>query len=190
MAEFTASVAASEDDAQESAGTMALSASVLNANATTQSSGMRFTDVTIPPGSAITAATLDLYLVTGSYDDPDVTIRGEDTDDAAAFSETDDDITGRDTTAASVTWTASNVGTGTRTTPDFAAVVQEIVDRPGWASGNALVVLIAGNSSSSALRWASFDSANPPAELNVTYTPPGGVAAKAMHLRRGLGAGG
>ena len=44
------------------------------------------------------------------------------------------------------------VGTGTvvgeagadQRTPDLSAVVQEVVDRPGWARGNALVVLVSG----------------------------------------------
>jgi hypothetical protein len=30
-------------------------------------------------------------------------------------------------------------------TPDLSPVIQEIVDRPGWSSGNALAIIITGS---------------------------------------------
>ena len=51
MTTFTASVAASSDDAQESGGTVLIDGTNLNANAATQISAVRFQNVTIPPGS-------------------------------------------------------------------------------------------------------------------------------------------
>jgi len=29
-------------------------------------------------------------------------------------------------------------------TPEISAIIQDIVDRPGWASGNSLVIIITG----------------------------------------------
>ncbi len=184
MPTFTASVNASSDDAQESSGTMNLTGTALNANATTQISGMRFTGVTIPPGSSIETATLELYLSSGQYDDPDVTIYGQAADDAATFTTTTNDISSRPSTTAAVVWTESGIGTGARSTPDLASVVGEIVGRAGWASGNALVVFIQGNSSSSALRWAAEDGASASAVLSVTYSTSTGITLKADHYRK------
>ncbi len=187
MATFMAGVAGSGDDAQESGGAMDLTGTNLNANATSHLSGMRFTGVTIPAGSTVTAATLELYLPSGSYDDPDVTISGEAAGNAAAFSTSSDDLTDRAKTTATVTWAANNLGTGAQTTPDLSAIVGEIVGGAGWASGNALVLFVAGNSGDSALRWAAADGSNPAAVLNVTYTPPASgpaVAVLAAHYRR------
>jgi hypothetical protein len=55
----------------------------------------------------------------------------------------------RAVTAASVAWsppawpTAGAAGADQRT-PDIAALVQAVVDRPGWASGNALALRFSG----------------------------------------------
>lgn len=190
MTTFTSAVANGSDDAQESSGVMDLASNSLNANATTQLSAMRFIGVTIPAGSTVTAASLDIFLTSGSYDDPDVTFSGEAVGNAAAFSTSNNDLTNRPKTTATVTWTASGVGTGTTTTPDLSAIVGEIVGGSGWASGNALVIFVQGNNSGSALRWAAADSTNPAAVLNVTYTPPAGgptLAVLAIHYRRLMG---
>jgi len=42
-------------------------------------------------------------------------------------------------TAATVDWTVPPfLADGINTSPDFAAVIQEVVNRPGWVSGNAI----------------------------------------------------
>lgn len=184
MPTFTASVNASSDDAQESSGTMNLTATTLNANFTTHISGMRFLNVTIPQGATITAATLDIYLTSTSYDDPDVNIRGEDADNPGTFTSTTNNISNRAMTTATVNWIASTLGTGTKTSPDISSIVQEIVDRSGWASGNAMVIFINGNNSASLLRWSSADGANPTPTLTVTYSTSTGITLKADHYRK------
>ena len=81
-----------------------------------------------------------------------LTIRGEDVDDAAQFSNSgvgSYNITSRSTTGDSVAWsppswnTIGDAGVDQRTS-DISAIIQEIVDRPGWSSGNALVIIITG----------------------------------------------
>jgi hypothetical protein len=123
--------------------------------------GMRFTGITIPQGTTITSAFIDLVsrrIVTGTTN---TTIVGQLIDDASVilapscptcfcginnpaclyffsmFTSTFD-ITGRGETIASVAWNGvpvANTGV-TLTSPDVSSIVQEIVDRPGWASGN------------------------------------------------------
>ena len=43
-----------------------------------------------------------------------------------------------------VPWTTVGEAGADQRTPDLSSVIQEIVDRPGWSSGNSLVVIITG----------------------------------------------
>ena len=175
MATYSASTAASTDDGQEAAGTVSLGGSNINANSASQYIGLRFLNVTIPNAATIDAASLDLYFVSTSFDDPDVTIYAEATDDAATFTTTTNDMSGRASTTATVNWTASSLGTGIKTTPSIATIIQEIVNRAGWVSGNDIALLLKGNGSSSFIRVRAYDDgggAYP--TLNITYTVGGG----------------
>jgi hypothetical protein len=51
-------------------------------------------------------------------------------------------------------------------TPNLAAVVQEIVNRPGWASGNAMAVVLTGTGRRTAEAW---DGTYAPT-LRIEYT--------------------
>ena len=110
--------------------------------------GMRFLDITIPHGALITAAYLT---ITCSANQAGVVVRsklrGEDVDNAATFT-TKEDFQARDRTTAEVAW--DEIPGWTLNTeyqsPDIMSVIQEIIDRPGWSSGNALVLF-----------WDDFD---------------------------------
>ena len=179
MSTFTATITASSDDADQASSTVDITGGALNANATTQWSGFRFLNVTIPPGSTVTASTLELDFFSGSFDDPDLTIYAHDTDDAPTFTTTANDISARTPTTATVTWTASSIGTGIKTTPDLKTIIQEIIDRPGWTSGNDIAILYVGRSASSFARVRSLDAGTgAPAKLNITYTPGSGSSGQ------------
>lgn len=105
--------------------------------------GYRFLALDIEQGSTIVSA----YLQIMPYDDwpagGTATVKGEAVDDAATFSDLTD-FDGRTRTAASVTWNPGVWATGVwATSPNLASILQEIIDRPGWSSGNALVLLTA-----------------------------------------------
>jgi len=118
-----------------------------------------------------------VYLISGLFDDPNLTIYGEDVDDAAAFAASSYNISGRSLTTASVLWySAIGLGTGVKTSPDFKSVVQEIVDRAGWNSGQDMVVIFKGIAGA-AFRVRTYDSGSGSyGTLNVTYTEPSGGA--------------
>lgn len=178
MTLFSATIVASADDAQEAAGTVTIDGGALNANNATGYIGLRFQNVTIPAGATINTATMDVYLVSGSFDDPDVTIYGHDTDDAGAFTTSSNDISGRTATTATASWDASGLGTGVKTTPDFASVIQEIVDRGGWASGQDIVIILKGDDAGTLLRIRAYDSGSGDyATIDIDYT-----AAAAQNL--------
>lgn len=189
MATFTASIAASTDDATELSGTPDLTGNALNCNSPAYYLGLRFPSVTIPAGSTITAATLEFEITSGSFDDPNLTIYAHDADNPAAYTTTTNDISGRTPTTATVNWIASSIGTGVKTSPDITTVIQEIIDRPGWTSGNAIAPILNALSASSFFRVRSYDAGTgTPAKLNITYNAASPVTVTLNTLSRALSA--
>lgn len=185
MATFTQAIGASTDDAQEQAGTTTVALANSTATAANHYIGLRYTNVTIPAGSVISAATLDIDCPSTSFDDPDVDIYCEAADSAATFSTAANDISSRAATTASTAWTATTIGTGLETTPDFAGAVQEVISRGGWASGNALAVIMKGRSASCNIRMRAIDGATGTyPTITITYTTPTGQTIKAHYYRQ------
>jgi hypothetical protein len=168
---FSTAVAGSLDDRTEYADGSQAAASITFIDAHDgDTGGVRFTGVTIPQGAMIHSAVLSVYISGTDYDNPDVIIRGDDTDSAAEFGGASFGISGRPPTTATVNWVAASAtGAGYRYTADFASVVQEIVDRPGWSSGNAIAVVFEDNGGTNNLRFRAYDSGSPPS-LIVSYT--------------------
>jgi len=109
--------------------------------------GLRFREITIPQGAVIDSA----FIIVTSHeaktadDVANITIVGEATDDAQTF--TDDMlIDARPQTSASIRWIVDEPwGLWTpHSTPDLSPIVQEIVDRPGWESGNSIAFILLG----------------------------------------------
>lgn len=136
--------------------------------------GVRFTTMVIPQGSTILSAVLRVVASdTVSAGVVNALVYGHDSDSAAAFS-TYADFMGRPRTSASVAWAAIAAWTtGTSyDSPDLTAIIQEIVSRPGWVSGNAMVLFVQNNSSTlGAYReFAAYDHAVfAAAQLLVTW---------------------
>jgi len=109
--------------------------------------GLRFQNIEIPRKSTIEEA----YVVVTSHeaktasDVAELTITGNDVDNAETFTESAL-ITDRVKTDASVDWTvAEDWGLWTEEkTVDISSIIQEIVDRDGWKSGNAFALIIEG----------------------------------------------
>lgn len=187
MATFSKQVAASADDCRYSAAISSFSFTDIdlwfgNRNFSGDQdwqSGMRFTSVTIPQGATISAATLTFKArITETAGTVNLRIEGQAADDAATFS-TLSDFTGRSRTAANASWSPGAWTANTLyTTADFTSVVQEIVNRAGWASGNNLALFIKNNGSTTgtdAYRIAySFNNAAADApQLDITYSVGG-----------------
>ncbi len=113
-----------------------------------QEVGVRFTGVNIPQGKTITSAYIQFQADESGSGAVSLNIYGEDTDNSTAFTSTAYDVSNRTKTSASVAWsppgwTAPNAGPNQQT-PDLTAIIQEIIDRPGWNSGNTLAIIING----------------------------------------------
>lgn len=146
---------------------------------TNVTSGFRFADVAIPAGASITSARVD-FTVNGPYDNP-LTLRiyGEDSGDAPTFS-TNSRPAGRPLTTSSSIWhipASDHWGLNQeRSTPDLTGVIQEIVDRSDWASGNSLGLIFTNDSPAGGLHRRVIGFERPTstysghlAELVVTY---------------------
>ncbi|TKJ39309.1 MAG: hypothetical protein CEE38_00785 [Planctomycetes bacterium B3_Pla] len=108
--------------------------------------GVRFVDVAVPKGANITNAYIEF--VCDELDEgtlfASLLIEGEPNPNPPAFTT---DIIGRPRTTAKAVWEPADWTTVGQIdqTSDISAVIQEIVNLDGWASGNALVLIISDN---------------------------------------------
>jgi hypothetical protein len=130
--------------------------------------GLRFRDVQIPPGSGILHARVQFSAAVSSAAGAlTVQIRGVAADNAPVFGTAPNSVSNTPATASSVPWNLPTAWTAGETgpnqlTPDFAPVLQEIIDRPGWTEGNALAILFRGTAGT-VLRQAFSQDGRPQA---------------------------
>jgi hypothetical protein len=157
-----------------------------------QTIGLRFAGVTVPPGARVTAAWIqfvsriqtDANMTESAPADTNFTIHGEAADNPTTFITTRaNDITMRTKTTAMVSWsmvpmwgTMAEASGPDQRTPSLVSVVQELVDRPGWASGNAMVFIIGGMGTRSARSYSDTAQERAPT-LHVEFgdAPDGGT---------------
>jgi hypothetical protein len=120
-------------------------------NYSSNGSFIRFPNVTIPQGATIVTALLTLigednFGLTRTID-AIIKIRAADEDNAAApTTATDAKNRTRTTAAVDMSSISPDVVDGTVwITDDLKSVIQEIVDRGGWVSGNAILIFIDNN---------------------------------------------
>ena len=131
--------------------------------------GMRWTNVTVPQGATIVNAYVELTADEKGSEPADVLFYAEASDSALTFSNSALDLSSRSTTTASAIWAsipAWNTVGETHQTSDLAAIIQEVVDRPLWLSGNALVILATTASANDGPRTAeSYNGSSTKAPL-------------------------
>jgi hypothetical protein len=119
-------------------------------NSGNQTVGLRFNGVNIPQGSHINNAYIQFTAEDTTSNTTVLLIEGEATDNSPIFAKSAFNISSRPRTAASVGWspapwlTLGQAGPDQRT-DNIAPVIQEIVNRSGWSSGNSLVIIITGS---------------------------------------------
>jgi len=108
-------------------------------------SGFRFQNILLPAHATIVEAHLE-FTVDGPYaNEMALQFLGERSANAATFSDTDRP-SDRPMTAALVPWAIPAVNAWTfnrrRRTPSVTPIVQELVNLPDWASGNAIAIIV------------------------------------------------
>jgi MSHA biogenesis protein MshQ len=133
---------------------------------TEQIVGMRFRSVNIPQGATINSAYIEFVTDETDNGTTNLIIYGEDEDRPNQFGNNDDNISDRNPTTASVSWSPSGWDNedDLQQTDDIASIIQEIVNRSGWEANNNLVIMVApgtGCSSSSCQRTAESHNGEP-----------------------------
>jgi len=168
-------VAVSSDDAEESgSGSVSLTSSVLDFVYTSnrQTVGMRFTGVNIPKNATILNAYIQFRASGVTSDTTFLTIGGENVDNATTFTTGSKNISLRQRTTAVVSWspvpwTTSGAAGPDQRTPNIASIIQEVVNRSGWSSGNSVALIITGTGRRVAMSYDGSTTGAP--LLHVEY---------------------
>ncbi|HSG98023.1 MAG TPA: DUF2341 domain-containing protein, partial [Woeseiaceae bacterium] len=175
------SIIASSDDAEEpvGGGTVDLASSDLELinDGSDQEVGLRFQNLAIAQGATITNAYVTFYTKNTGSAATSLTFYANDVASAATFSNTSPNkIVERAKTTASVAWNnvpAWNIEEEAHNSPDISSVIQEVVNRGDWASGNDLAIIVTGTASSLRRAW-SWDGIGVAASLHVECSGGGG----------------
>lgn len=179
----------SDDAEEESDGHMYRGSSDLELvfDDSNQMVGLRFNRVEIPQGATITDTFVQFKTDEKSRRDASLTIQGEAIDNAPTFTSSNSNISSRRRTTAAVPWSPQawrKVGKSgpKQQTPNLAAIIQEIVDRPGWSSGNSLVIIITGSGKRIAESYEGWPAGAPllHVEYNVNNQDPDNQAPLAQ----------
>jgi hypothetical protein len=98
----------------------------------------RIADLPIPQGATITSAKLHLHHSTNSNAASKTLVIDAEASDNTSSPSVESNIRSATKTTATVNWTLPSTIGSTIYTPEIKTVVQEVVDRAGWASGNAM----------------------------------------------------
>jgi hypothetical protein len=145
--------------------------------------GLRFSNMNIPSGATITNAYIQ-FTTRGDKapSSGPLTIKAEAADNPGTFTAAYFNISGRTVTADSVVWPGSidpswgTSGGGSRgleqRTPNITSLIQNLVNRPGWASGNAMSFVFTGNGVRNSYSYNGSVALAP--ELVVQFSAPTG----------------
>ncbi|OGM57247.1 hypothetical protein A3A50_00530 [Candidatus Woesebacteria bacterium RIFCSPLOWO2_01_FULL_38_20] len=178
-------VSQSPDDAEEaiSAKTVSLTSGDLELGSdydvtgtisTPQIVGIRFAGLNIPQGAIITDAYIEFEADEATSRSTSVDIYAENSDNSLVFTTQSGNLSARPKTLTKVSW--SNIPawdtTGVKkTSPNLVSVIQQVVNRSGWKSGNALTMLITGSGKRTARSYDGLTAGPAGApRLVVTFT--------------------
>ncbi|MFO7669204.1 MAG: T9SS type A sorting domain-containing protein [Bacteroidales bacterium] len=112
----------------------------------------RFQNVTIPQGAQIDSAVLVIYAHEDESAEAFITVYAENVDDSPRFTE-DEALSDREMTSAKVEWDITEDWTMWEQyhSPNLAPVIQAVIDRAGWQSGNSLTLFLMGEDQGASL---------------------------------------
>ncbi|MEO8066557.1 MAG: fibronectin type III domain-containing protein [Flavobacteriales bacterium] len=143
-----------------------------------QTVGLWFNGVTVPQGAIVVGAYVQFTAST--TENPGVSalqIRCEASDNAAQIGFAPFGLSSRIPTGA-ITWNPApwdvvDERALDQRTPQLSSIVQQVINRPGWQSGNAMLVGITGTGGRSA--WQSGQDITKAAQLCISWFPAGTV---------------
>ena len=162
-------VAASLDDADSYGATLENTNGYLmfSHSAVIATGGLRFSSINIPQNTTLTSAILQVN-VPADYASINTTVYGENTDNALNFSNSNPLPSARARTSSSVSWNSSGSGWISK---NITSLAQEIINRAGWSSGNALnIISYPGATTSNGFINAFDNGSSTAAKLSITYS--------------------
>lgn len=186
---LTVPIGSSTDDAEErganatsSVGLMDLSSSDLefvnDGNDGDQFLGLRFSNITLPKGTLIKKAYIQFTVDESDAASGSVVFKIEDVDSSSTFTSVTSNISSRTTLTDSVIWTSiplwNTVGASgaDQQTPDLSSLIQLVVNRPGWKSGNSLNIIATGTGERVAESYDGGSSSGQEPVLVLEYILP------------------
>lgn len=158
-------IAASSDDAvqNEPGGIMILDS---ESEPGIREIGLRFLDLDIPQGSKIESASLKISIAHHAGEFIEIIVKGQASDNPSTFTNQEYNIWDRPRTQITNEFYSSVIPNEFQELEidGFEAIIQEIIDRPGWEEGNALVLIIADFFADMYMYDGGF-----PAELIINY---------------------
>ncbi len=134
--------------------------------------GMRFA-MNVPKDSVINSAYLEMQ-IKNNVGTPSLKIYADDVDDAPAWSNSSRPASGFTKTTASKAWYPT-AGTDVDSTVSITSIIEEIVVRSGWASGNNIRLGIfdqVGGSNTDYVQIKDYNTSFQFAVLNIDFTAP------------------
>jgi hypothetical protein len=115
--------------------------------------GLRFNNINIPADAKILEASIQFTADDDGVDEAQLLIFGENVGNAAAYEDISYNISNRLLTSQSAfwdipAWPSSGLSGDDQKTVDLSAIIQEIIDRGDWSSGNSVNIIMrpTGNS--------------------------------------------
>ncbi len=147
--------------------------------------GMRFTELSVPQGAEILSASIEFEVDRYRSGFVSLQLSGEATDNAGTYRSKKRNISARSKTSAKVNWIdVDSPGQNAKiSTPDLSPIVQEIVDRGGWDSGNAMAFMITKLSGSYMREFEAYNGEPAAApKLRVEYKVDVGSASEPTYI--------
>lgn len=164
------------DDAEQSRTTNNVDINNTTLQLNTSNIGVRFRNLTIPQGATITNAYLEFNannFGTVSSGSPSITVYAQDADNAGVFTTANNNIGSRPTTSQSVVWSPPTWTTNSvQQTPDLTSLVQAVVNRAGWASGNSMAFILNGAGTGTRVSESYEGNTNEAPRLVIEYSIP------------------
>lgn len=169
---ITVSVAGSADDAlQDPGGPMLITHRWVSLYGDNHWGALRFSMPSLPTNAIILDAFLRVYVDSLTEDWPNMFIFAEASANPAPLTATDNNISDRPRSSASVAWMGMDIGDGWKQSPSVAPLIEETVQRAGWSGTFVFIfdgqTLIDDNTFE--IRQWDFMNGAFSAELVVTY---------------------
>ena len=179
MTTLNYSLASGSHDTKESDdGSISDSATTINPDADDEYGLLWFDNIAVANATTLDSATLTVNHTSGS-DLNAAEVFCDDSDDSATPSTSNSDISNRTRTTAKTFF--GKAGSGDKAY-DVLALVQEVINRGGWSSGNAIGFIIQGADPSNDDATFNTYEGGQVAELEIVYT--GGGSSSGLPDRR------